>query len=244
MSTLRLAFAGVLVSLAAVAVSAPASAHFVIDTSPIGADMNLSDTASVTAGTIFTGSVNGYAGSVIDIVSTVNVSTSNGNASIDGITPKHGTLIPITQLTFTPITGTFNEFSLRGALSSNLDQVIHVTVTDNLAQTFDFLITSNGDFPAIGLTAEPTNEIIKKIVVTGSFADIKQVGFGYEAVTAVPEPSTWAMMVLGFAGRWLHGLSPQEPGSGTALGLISSNIIFEGRPCGGLSSFGELQDMQ
>jgi hypothetical protein len=195
MSTLRLAFAGVLVSIAAVAVSAPASAHFVIDTSPILQDLNLSDTASVTAGTTFTGSVNGYAGSVIDIVSTVAVSTANGLASVDAISHNW-----ITQLTFTPVTGTFNEFSFRGALSSNDDQVIHVTVTDNAAQTFNFLITSNGNFPAIGLSALPTNETIKSVVINGSFADIKQIGFGYEAVTAVPEPSTWAMMMLGFAG--------------------------------------------
>ena len=29
------------------------------------------------------------------------------------------------------------------------------------------------------------------------------------SVSAVPEPSTWAMMLLGFAGHWLHGLSPE-----------------------------------
>ena len=59
MSTLRLAFAGILVSLAAVAVSAPASAHFVIDTSPVGSDMNLSTAASVPPHD-FHGTVNGY----------------------------------------------------------------------------------------------------------------------------------------------------------------------------------------
>jgi hypothetical protein len=217
MSILRSAFAGILVSLAAVAVSAPASAHFVIDTSPIGSDMNLSTAADVAAGNIFTGTVNGFAGSLIDIVSTVNVSTASGNASIDAI--KQGnTLTPITQLTFNPVTGTFNEFSFRGALSSNDDQVIHVTITDNLAQTFDFLITANGDFPAIGLTALPTNETIKSVVITGSFADIKQVGFGYEAVTAVPEPATWAMMVLGFAG--VGFMAYRRKSQGPALRLV------------------------
>ena len=215
MLTLRQAFAGILVSLAAVAVSAPASAHFVIDTSPIGQDLNLSTAASVIAGTTFTGSVNGYTGSLIDIVSTVNVSTANGLASINAINHSNNW---ITQLTFTPVTGTFNEFSFRGALSSNDDQVIHVTVTDNLAQTFDFSITSNGDFPAIGLTALPTNETIKSVVINGSFADIKQIGFGYEAVTAVPEPSTWAMMVLGFAG--VGFMAYRRKSQGPALRLV------------------------
>ena len=28
-----------------------------------------------------------------------------------------------------------------------------------------------------------------------------------DEVTGVPEPSTWAMMILGFGGRWLHGVS-------------------------------------
>jgi hypothetical protein len=41
-----------------------------------------------------------------------------------------------------------------------------------------------------------------------------QGGAAFESVTgvvaAVPEPSTWAMMILGFAGL-LHGLSPSPP---------------------------------
>ena len=32
-------------------------------------------------------------------------------------------------------------------------------------------------------------------------------GTDFAVTSAVPEPSTWAMMILGFAGRWLHGLS-------------------------------------
>jgi len=208
----RFSFAALAITAAALAFSAPAQAHFSIDLSPVGQDLNLTTTSKVTAGTTFTGTVNGFSGSLIDMVSNVDVSTSNGLAQISAIKQGNTIANPIKSLTFTPVSGTFNEFSFRGALSSNADQTIWVTITDQLAQTFSFFITSNGDFPAIGFTAVPTNEIINSVSITGynpndpthqitgSLAYVKQIGFGFTNVAAVPEASTWAMMLIGFCG--------------------------------------------
>src|SRR5262249_46497201 len=109
-----------------------------------------------------------------------------------------------------PADGTaFNEFSFRGALSSNDNQTIHVTVWDQNSQTFDFFISDNGDFASKGINAVPgSGETIQLIKITGSFDYFKQMGFGYTPdpikdpgnTPGVPEASTWAMMLLGFLG--------------------------------------------
>jgi PEP-CTERM motif len=212
MSIFRAALTGVLVSTAAVAFSSAARADFIVDLTPIGQNLNLSDTSKgISAGTIFTGTVNGYAGSLIDMTANVTVNTASGDASINAIKSGNSYPNPITELTFTPVSGTFNEFSFRGSLATNnVPETLYVTVTDTTNQTFDFEITSKGDFSQVGITAIPTNEIIKEVTITGydptgnnlatsSLADIKQVGFGYESVTpSVPEASTWAMMLMGF----------------------------------------------
>jgi hypothetical protein len=193
MSILRSTLAGVLISTAAVAFSGSARAEFMIDLTPINQNMNLATSAqNIAANEVFFGSVGAQ---VIDIFADVTVSTASGLASINAVAN------PITSLTFTPESGTaFNLFSLRGALNGNQNENILVTVTDQTDQPFTFFITSNGNFPAVGIEAVPgSGETIKKIVVTGQgFDDIKQIGFGF--APPVPEASTWAMMLLGFAG--------------------------------------------
>jgi hypothetical protein len=199
MAIFRSTFAGVLISAAAIAFSGSARAEFMIDLTPINQNMNLADSAqNIDANTVFVGSVGAQ---LIDIFADVTVSTASGLASINAIKVGGNVANPITSLTFTPENGTaFNLFSLRGALNGNQNENIFVTVTDQTDQLFTFLITSNGDFPAVGIEAVPgSGETIKKIVVTGQgFDDIKQIGFGF--ASPVPEASTWAMMLLGFMG--------------------------------------------
>ncbi|WOH53753.1 PEPxxWA-CTERM sorting domain-containing protein [Bradyrhizobium sp. sBnM-33] len=197
MLSFRSVLAGVAITAAAVSFNSAANAHFQLDATPILQNLNLSDTAEVTANTIFTGSSSGY---VINITADVDVSTANGLAAINSIDDA------ITLLTFTPVIGTaFDTFSFRGQLNTNADQNIRVTVTDQHDDVFNFFITSNGNFAAIGIETVPlSGETIKKVTIEGlglGFANIKQIGFGAAPIApAVPEPTTWAMMLIGFAG--------------------------------------------
>jgi hypothetical protein len=208
MSGSRFALMGLLLSAAVTGFGGVARADFAKDPTPILQNLNLSDTALVTAGSTFTGSSSGF---LIDITADVNVSTANGLAQISAIKTNGQVLSPITSLTFTPQDSlAFNEFSTRGLLHTNADQVVTISVTDQFLQTFNFLVTSNGDFGAIGIIGS-NNETIKSVTVSGLFNDpdhpfvgfdqLKQIGFGLApGVSAIPEPSTWAMMILGFMG--------------------------------------------
>jgi len=85
-------------------------------------------------------------------------------------------------------------------------RLLGLTITDQFDSVFQFLITDNGDFTRIGFEAKPgTGELIKTIRIDGlgaGFDYFKQLGFGYQQdnTPAVPEASTWAMMMLGFFG--------------------------------------------
>ena len=203
MINLRVISAAALISAAAVSFGSAARADFIVDLTPVGQTVNLDTTASIAANTTFTGT---SGSETIDFLANVAVSTANGTASINAITTNQVTT-PINTLTITPENGTaFNEFSFRGAVFTNADQDIQVTLTDQHGSPFTFHITDNGDFTRIGFEAKAgTGELIKSITIVGlglGFDNFKQLGFGFapDTVTAVPEASTWVMMLLGFAG--------------------------------------------
>jgi hypothetical protein len=196
MTSSRAALAGLLISAASIAFTGSARADFIVDPNPILQNLNLSNTADFAANTVFTGT---SSGNVIDITANVDVSTSNGLAQITN------TGTAITSVTFTPVNGlAFNEFSTRGALFTNADQTVDITVVDNLSQTFTYLITANGDFGAIGvlgILGETITSVTVSTETSVGFDYLKQIGFGLAPnVSAVPEASTWAMMILGFMG--------------------------------------------
>ncbi|MBR0697802.1 PEP-CTERM sorting domain-containing protein [Bradyrhizobium lablabi] len=190
--------AAAMISASAILFSSAARADFILDPTPVGQSVNLSTAALVLANTTFTGT---SGGETIDFKANVDVSTANGTASINAVTT------PITTLLITPEDPTaFNEFSFRGAVSTNADQDIKVTITDQNDSIFTFTITDNGDFTRIGFQVKPgTGELIKTIQIEGlglGFDNFKQMGFGFtpDVVTPVPETTTWAMMLMGFAG--------------------------------------------
>ena len=191
-----------LISAAAFSFASAARADFILDLTPVGQTVNL-DNGSFAANTTFQGT---SGSETIDFKANVAVVTANGAASINAVT-SDGVTNPINTLWITPENGTaFNLFSFRGAVFTNADQEIKVTITDQFDSIFQFLITDNGDFTRIGFEAKPgTGELIKTIRIDGlgaGFDYFKQLGFGYQQdlTPAVPEASTWAMMLLGFAG--------------------------------------------
>jgi hypothetical protein len=196
--------AAAFVSAAALSFTSAARADFIVDLTPIGQNLNLAN-GSFAALDPFSGTVGSE---TIDFKANVAVVTANGSASINAATSgKPPVTTPINTLWITPEDGTaFNLFSFRGAVFTNADQDIKVTITDQFDSIFTFTITQNGDFERIGFEAKPgTGETIKSIRIDGlgaGFDYFKQLGFGYQPdnTPAVPEASTWAMMLLGFAG--------------------------------------------
>ena len=177
-----------------------ARATFIIDTSctesgcPDSIAMHVDDAKNT----------NSFFGNVIStddigITSMGNVDVSNGDATVKPI--KDGSL---TELTLTPVDPTeFASFDFRGQLSADSSTVV-VTVQDNQGdapQMFDFTgLPANADFAAIGIIGTG-GETIKSVEVsdTMGFKELKH--FQFDSTTGViPETSTWAMMLVGFAG--------------------------------------------
>ncbi|HEY2051414.1 MAG TPA: PEPxxWA-CTERM sorting domain-containing protein [Caulobacteraceae bacterium] len=182
----------------AATISGHASATFIMEFPPEGCspaqgclNLDAAKDASSSTGTVR------FTTDVVNIGVVGNSDFANGYANIKPV--KGGTL---TSLTFTPVDPTaFSDFSFRGqVLVAN--QVLDVTVQDdqgNPAQTFMFDIPkANADFSRIGIVSTD-GETIKSVVVSnsGGFKEFKQIDFSPATVPVVPEPATWALMLIG-----------------------------------------------
>jgi hypothetical protein len=186
--------------------SVPAHATFVLDTScgvskcAAGTDFFI-DTANKDVAT-FTGAVQGNA---ITVDTTGNVDTGSGFATIK---PTKGATL--TDLIFTPASDTlFSDFSFRGQLEpSGFTGTIDVTWTDSSGTSgtipFGGVKGPNADFDRLGIVSND-GETLKSVEISTpgseSFKESKQVQFSGKGITpTIPEPSSWAMMLIGFAG--------------------------------------------
>ena len=194
-----------------VALGAPGAAHatFIIDTSCgeakcAGGTDFFNDSANHNVST-FTGTVGGHTGTGVTVDTIGNINSGAGFATIKPV--RGGTL---TSLTFTPTDDTlFSDFSFRGQLAPVGDTgVINVAWTDSLGVTgilqFTGIPGPDTDFGRLGIVSND-GETLKSVVVTTalgeSFDEFKQVQFSAASIPpSVPEASTWAMMLLGFAG--------------------------------------------
>ena len=143
-----------------------------------------------------------HVGSELINISTVGiVDTGSGNATA---TPGIKDTL-FTSITFDPTNNVFTSFSFQGQLAILGD--IFVEVNDNFGNTFTFTnVPKSSVFGPFGAAAVAgTGQYIDKVKVyttlPENFNSIKLVDFGnYTVAGAVPEPSTWAMMMLGFFG--------------------------------------------
>ena len=97
---------------------------------------------------------------------------------------------------------------------------VFIVVDDNLGNRFTFLEDKpNQDFSPIGVEAVAgSGEFITSVSLftndPNGFKEIKQETFGFATqVAAVPEPATWAMMLLGFIGVGTMGLRRRRNGA-------------------------------
>jgi PEP-CTERM motif len=195
--------------------SIPAHATFVLDTScgesfcAAGTDF-FYDAANHDVST-FTGTVGGqHSGPAVTVDTIGNIDTGAGFATI---TPASGALL--TSLTFTAADDTlFSDFSFRGQLNPVGDTgVIDVTWTDSLGTSgtvvFNGVPGPDEDFDRLGIVSNDGETLASVVVTTAageSFKEFKQVRFSGAGLTpSVPEPSTWAMMLLGLVGLGYAG---------------------------------------
>jgi PEP-CTERM motif len=98
------------------------------------------------------------------------------------------------------------------------------TAVDNDGQTFTFnnngagfdLGVGHNFFGFKGINGETIQNFTMQFTGTGVF-DLRQVRLDGATVGAVPEPSTWAMMILGFAG--VGFLAYRRRSKGAAFGV-------------------------
>jgi hypothetical protein len=193
---------------AALGASSAAHATFIIDTSCgeskcAGGTDFFNDTANKDVST-FTGTVGGHTGTATTVTTTGNVDTGAGFATI---TPTSGATL--TDLIFTPTDDTlFSDFSFRGQLDpSGFNGNIDVTWTDSSGTSGNLVFIGvagpNSDFARLGIVSN-TGETLASVEVStpgSSFKEFKQVQFSAASIPpSIPEPATWAMMLLGFAG--------------------------------------------
>jgi hypothetical protein len=146
-------------------------------------------------------SFNAHVGATLIEIDTVGaVDSGSGNATV---TPDRGTTF--TSITFDPTNNVFTSFSFQGQL--DILGTIFVEVNDNFGNTFIFSNVPKssvfGPFGAVAVAG--SGQYIDKVKVytelPENFNSIKLVDFGnYTVAGAVPEPATWAMMLLGFFG--------------------------------------------
>lgn len=89
-----------------------------------------------------------------------------------------------------------------GAYFSGLTagSILTISFNDGASRLFTIPVTTNGGVEFVGLTDTTVFSSFTITDVSGKNFGIDGISFGINGVSAVPEPSTWAMMILGFAG--------------------------------------------
>jgi hypothetical protein len=155
----------------------------------------------------------------------VLLNTGTTGLTVVGTTNQTGTLVNFTgtetltepangQARIEAVDGGFNSLMIAlanpnlgfGAIEFNLDAAANgtanLTFTDQFGTAFSgsFAISQNGQnfFNAVA----SGGEVIKNVSIstTVNLADVQQVRLGSVLSAVIPEPGTWAMMILGMGG--------------------------------------------
>jgi PEP-CTERM motif len=144
----------------------------------------------------------------------------SGQATVAGGTGN----VSLTQLSFDLANNdTFTKavFNINAATDGSV--LIHVegiNITGGFFQD-NFTVDANGQnfFTITSINGQLMTDVSLTAINGATFDDVRQVRLGgFSTVGAVPEPSTWAMMILGFAG--VGFLAYRRRGQGQALRLV------------------------
>jgi hypothetical protein len=222
---LKSTMTAVMASAALLAVSLPASATIVqVAASSIQGD-NVLFNAGAQTGALVTGSTQD--GTLVNFTGTTfgggtSLRANGGQARIEGAldlaTNNPNDTIPLTSLNFGLASGTFNnlEFNVFGGTATS----VNFAVTDNEGDVFNFSNTlSDGSnfFGFVGINGESIQSIALAFVGGSGTLDLRQIRLDEAVTAAVPEPSTWAMMILGFAGVGFMAYRRKTSGTGMRL---------------------------
>ena len=184
----------------AIVAAAPASAAIVITQSPgaVQPEENVLFDVDQAVDTTVIGTTNNT-NTVVEFVSdeTLDVSGSSGQARIEGVDGSLDSLLvrlADDQFTFTEFE--FNLFNPDNGTTS-----VTITLSDGTVQSFD--LSPNGqNFFGIQATDGSTLTSVAFQTDGTGVADVRQVRIGGIAsvTAAVPEPATWALLLLGFFG--------------------------------------------
>lgn len=164
----------------------------------------------------------------VDITTNSAVDVSQGFATIKGDTFRSATFTPVLPKAYDGILFTVQGADAgctgRGCTPVLWDGIVKVVINGTDTVLFKDLKTSSaGDNLLVESDLFKGNEInlltsaTISVDSTGFFKELKQVEFS-KFTPAVPEISTWAMLVLGFAG--VGFLAYRRKGQGAALRLV------------------------
>jgi len=201
-----------------------AQAAFILDTPPAITTPLLNFDAGCSNCNHATGHVAGYPSILVDVTSIGNTDFSNGVATVSTVSPSKDPPL-LTTLTFTfSIVSVLNAFSFQAEFDKKQtgeSTDIYVTWYDQNGATGQipfFSVDTNGLTASLGIEST-LGSTLSKVVIYDSegFKQLKQFAFQGN-VAPVPEASTWAMMLLGFAG--VGFLAYRRRGQGQALRLV------------------------
>lgn len=194
--------AAAFVSIAAFSIG-PAQADIVVETQVLnqGTDnvlLNSATNVSTVTGTV------GPNNLVVNFTSSGGLlsAPSNGQARVSGGTSND----PFGQLTFELANGgTFTRSVFNINAGDDGQVIIHVEGININGGFFqqNFAVDANGEnfFTVTSINGQLMTEISLTAANGATFDDLRQIRMGgFSNVGAVPEPTTWAMMLLGFAG--------------------------------------------
>jgi hypothetical protein len=188
---------------AAAASFSPAHASFVIQDPAITAPLLNFDVGCMDC-TTTTGHVAGSPAVLVTAKSIGNADFSNGVATVSTVNGT-GTTQLITSLEFDLAPSAFNAFSFQALFAAQAPATTDIKLvwTDQFGTTGTLFfndVNTNGLTPSLGIHSLD-GEVLKSVVISDidGFTQLKQFAFG-GTVGAIPEPSTWAMMILGFFG--------------------------------------------